>query len=1028
MKQIIISFSLLFLTTLMAHAQKNEWQDPNLNEVNRSPMHTHYFAYENELKAQAGVREMSENFITLNGYWKFNWVKNSDERPTDFYTIKYNDKGWDNMPVPGVWEMNGYGDPVYRNVGYAWLNQYKSNPPIVPTENNHVGSYRKEIEIPATWSGKEIFVHFGSVTSNIYLWVNGVYVGYSEDSKLETEFNLTKYVKPGKNLIAFQVFRWCDGTYLEDQDFWRMSGISRDCYLYARNKQYIKDIRITPDLDNEFQNGTLTVDLDMQGSGNVEVKLTDKQNNTIEKKEIAVKAGKNQITLNVKSPLLWSAEMPNLYQLSATLKSNNKVVEVLPFKVGFRKITLTNGQVLVNGQPVLFKGVNRHEMDPNTGYVVSKERMIQDIQIMKQHNINAVRTCHYPNDNLWYELCSEYGLYVISESNVESHGMGYGKETLAKNPLFAKAHLERNQRHLQRNYNSPAIIFWSLGNEAGFGHNFEACYTWMKKEDQTRPVQYERAEGNFTDIICPMYRNYDDCKKYCESKPTKPLIQCEYAHAMGNSMGGFKEYWDLIRQYPNYQGGFIWDFVDQSVRAKSKNGIWFYAYGGDFNRYDTSDNNFLDNGLISPDRKPNPHMDEVNYYHQSIWVSPIDVNQGTIEIYNENFFKTLENYSLQWQLLCEGNVMQQGNIENLTVKPLEKVKVTLPYAKQDFNNQKEWFLNVRFMLKNAEPLIPAGHVIAKQQLPISSYTFPTLTLENKTTLSSPEVKTNDHNYLIITGDNFVIEIEKYTGYISRYCVNKLELLTEEGKLTPNFWRAPTDNDMGAGLQNRYAVWKSPKIKLKKIDHHIENGLVIVNTDYDIEKIPCKFEIVYTIDNKGNIKVTQSMKGMSSADVPDMFRFGMKLQMPKEMSKILYYGRGPVENYVDRKSSTFIGQYGQNVDEQFYPYIRPQETGTKSDVRWWQQTDKGGRGVEFISDAPFSISALPYTIEMLDDGDEKNQRHSEFLEKVDYITVCIDKEQMGLGCITSWGDLPLPQYRLKAMDREFSFCIQPLKKW
>lgn len=602
-------FTVLALT---AGAQTfQEWRNPEINAVNRAPMHTNYFAFENADAAKKADKKQSTNYMTLNGTWKFNWVKDADSRPTDFWKTGFNDKGWDDLQVPAVWELNGYGDPIYVNVGYAWRNQFQNNPPEVPTENNHVGSYRREIVVPASWKGKDIIAHFGSVTSNMYLWVNGRYVGYSEDSKLEAEFDLTPYLKPGqKNLIAFQVFRWCDGTYLEDQDFFRYSGVGRDCYLYARNKKRIQDIRVTPDLDAAYQNGSLAVNLDLKGSGKVDLELVDAQG-----KQVATATANKSglVTMNVENPKKWSAETPYLYTLRASMQGSN---EVIPVKVGFRKIELKGDQILVNGKAVLFKGADRHEMDPDGGYVVSPERMLQDIQIMKQFNLNAVRTCHYPDDNLWYDLCDQYGIYVVAEANIESHGMGYGDKTLAKNPSYKKAHLERNQRNVQRGFNHPSIIFWSLGNEAGDGPNFEQCYKWIKAEDPSRACQYEQArQKEHTDIFCPMYYDYNGMEKYGQrTDATKPLIQCEYAHAMGNSQGGFKEYWDLIRKYPNLQGGFIWDFVDQSCRWKGKDGVMIYAYGGDFNRFDASDNNFCDNGLISPDRVPNPHMYEVGHF------------------------------------------------------------------------------------------------------------------------------------------------------------------------------------------------------------------------------------------------------------------------------------------------------------------------------------------------------------------------------------------------------------------------------
>ena len=620
----------LYACSFTASAQTfKEWQDPQVNEINRAPMHSTFFAYEDLESASVSVKEKSANYMTLNGTWKFFWVANADERPTDFYRIGYNDKGWDDMQVPAVWELNGYGDPIYVNVGYAWRNQYKNNPPYVPVEKNHVGSYRKEIIVPADWKGKDIIAHFGSVTSNMYLWINGKFVGYSEDSKLEAEFDVTKYLKPGEeNLIAFQVFRWCDGTYLEDQDFFRYSGVGRDCYLYARNKNRIDDIRITPDLDSNYKDGKLDVELKLKGNNKVKLELLDACGNVVAEKEVKG-SGNVNTNLQLENPVKWTAETPYLYTLRASVSKGSVITEVVPVNVGFRKIEIKNAQILVNGQPVLFKGANRHEMDPDGGYVVSRERMLQDIQIMKKFNINAVRTCHYPDDAYWYELCDKYGIYMVAEANIESHGMGYGENTLAKNKKYAKAHMERNIRNVQRNFNHPSIIFWSLGNEAGYGPNFEAAYDWIKAEDPSRAVQYEQAgKTGKTDIFCPMYYRYKGCEEYSkDANSEKPLIQCEYAHAMGNSEGGFKEYWDLVRKYPKYQGGFIWDFVDQSCRWTGENGKMIYAYGGDFNRFDASDNNFCDNGLISPDRVPNPHMYEVGYFYQNIWTTPADLSK-----------------------------------------------------------------------------------------------------------------------------------------------------------------------------------------------------------------------------------------------------------------------------------------------------------------------------------------------------------------------------------------------------------------
>ena len=1023
MKKHILTSLLTMMTLSMGAQSFQEWKDPKVNAVNRAPMHTNYFAYESDNAAQKGIKENSANFMTLNGTWKFNWVKDADSRPTDFWKIGFNDKGWNNIPVPGVWELHGYGDPIYVNIGYAWRNQFKNNPPYVPNEENHVGSYRREITVPASWKGKDIIAHFGSVTSNMYLWVNGKYVGYSEDSKLEAEFNLTPYLKPGqKNLIAFQVFRWCDGTYLEDQDFFRYSGVGRDCYLYARDKKRIEDIRVTPDLDANYQNGSLNVNLNLKGSGKVNLILKDASG-----KEVATtQATKGTATLEVENPHKWTAETPYLYTLYASLEGSN---EVIPVKVGFRKVELKNAQVLVNGQPILFKGANRHELDPDGGYVISKERMIQDIQVMKQFNLNAIRTCHYPDNNLWYELCDQYGIYVVAEANIESHGMGYGEKTLAKRDDYTLAHLERNQRNVQRSFNHPSVLIWSLGNEAGYGPNFEKAYDWIKQEDPSRLVQYEQAgKTGKTDIYCPMYLGYDRCEEYSKDEQyQKPLIQCEYAHAMGNSEGGFKEYWDIIRKYPKYQGGFIWDFVDQSVRWTGKNGKMIYAYGGDFNRFDASDVNFCDNGLISPDRVPNPHMYEVGYFYQNIWTSPVDIKNGEISIFNEYFFRDLSAYYLEWQVLKGGEIMRSGRVEDLNVGPQQTIKIKLPIGKTC--QCSEWLLNVAYKLKNTEGLLPAGHTIAKQQLVLNPYKAPSMELKNQAKSNwevvEPTLKENDERYLIVDGENFRIEFDKQNGYLSKYQVNGLDMMKEGSYLKPNFWRAPTDNDFGAYLQRRYAVWKNPTIKLVSLQQRIADQQAIIEAAYELPEVSAKLSLTYVINNEGTMKVTQKMTADKSAKVANMFRFGMQMQMPRSFDQVEYYGRGPVENYIDRKGNADLGIYRQSVAEQFYSYIRPQENGTKSDLRWWKTLNVSGHGIQVVAAEPFSASALHYTIESLDEGTHKQQGHSPEVEEANLTNFCFDLIQAGLGCEDSWGRIARPEYQVPYGDYEFTFILKPM---
>lgn len=1026
---------LLCLACSLAYAQTfTEWQDPAVNAVNRAPMHAHYFAYESLAAAEAGVPEASSNYMTLHGLWKFDWVADADSRPVDFWKTDYNDKGWGTMPVPGIWELNGYGDPMYVNVSYPWSNQFENDPPHVPSKNNHVGSYRREIDVPASWAGREILAHFGSVTSNIYLWVNGKFVGYSEDSKLECEFDLTKYLVPGKkNLIAFQVFRWCDGSYLEDQDFFRFCGVARDSYLYSRPRKHIADVRVTPDLDEAYKDGSLFVEIEMSAKADVRLDVTDPSGKVVGSKDLRASAmidGWHYSHFDVPDPLKWTAETPNLYTVRVSLLEKGAVTEVIPVKTGFRKVEIRDAQVLVNGQPVLFKGADRHELDPDGGYVVSRERMEQDIRIMKQFNINAVRTSHYPNDSYWYDLCDKYGIYMVAEADVESHGMGYGPGTLAKNPIYHDSHLERNRRNVQRNRNHPAVIFWSLGNEGGSGPNFDDAYDLVKSMDRTRPVQYERSlfENGKTDIYCPMYMDYRDVVRYCEDPAqTRPLIQCEYAHAMGNSEGGFKEYWDLIRKYPKYQGGFIWDFVDQSIRWPGKDGRMIYAYGGDFNRFDVSDQNFCDNGLISPDRVPNPHMYEVGYFYQNIWTTLLDPS-GEIEVYNENFFRDLSAYSLEWELLCDGVTVRRGSLADLSAAPQGRTRVRL--ALGDISTAGEWLLNVRYVLKEAEGLLPAGFAVAKQQLALRDRPAGELRFANVETnnvpLALPAVDNTDRQYVIVSGDCFTVLFNRRSGAMVRYAANGVEMLAEGESLTPNFWRAPTDNDFGAGLQRRYSVWNNPQMRLSSIDATMDGGLAVVKAEYEIAAVSGRLTMTYRINNSGAVEVSESFKADPEAKVSNMFRFGVQMPMPKSFERIVYYGRGPIENYSDRKDSMPLGIYDQTVTEQFYPYIRPQENGTKSDIRWWRIVDASGRGLEVTAEEPFSASALHYRIATLDDGPVKGQRHSGDLDEDPVTNLLIDKVQQGLACVNSWGAVPQPEYMIPYGDYDFRFVLTPVK--
>ncbi len=1027
----MLTLAIATTTTLFAQSF-NEWKDPNINEINRAKMHATYTTYNTEAAAKSSDKAFSD-VKSLNGTWKFNFAPNVDSRPTDFFEVNYNDKMWGTMAVPGLWEVNGFGDPQYTNVGYAWRNTFKNDPPNVPADDNYVGSYRREFNLDPSWSGKDIFLNVGSATSNLYVWINGEFVGYSEDSKLAAEFDITKYLKAGKNIIALQIFRWCDGTYLEDQDFWRFSGIARGVSMYAREQDRIDDINIVPDLDKSYNNGSVNVALDFNAAatGSVALALYDKAGKVVVKSNVLAKAGETvTTTMKVSSPKKWSAEAPNLYTLIATHKgADGEVIESIPQKVGFRKIELKGANILVNGEPVLFKGADRHELDPLTAYHVSPERMLQDILIMKNNNINAVRTCHYPNDPIWYGLCDQYGIYVVDEANIESHGMGYGAKTLAKNELYHKSHQERITRMMERDFNHPSIIFWSLGNEAGFGKNFQDAYHAAKKKDPSRAVQYEQAKhAEETDIFCPMYCNYERMEKYAtDDKYQKPLIQCEYAHAMGNSQGGFKEYWDLIRKYPKLQGGFIWDFVDQSLRERSEDGTIVYTYGGDYGKNLSSDNNFQNNGLISPDRKSNPHMDEVKFYYQNIWTTASDIKNGKIQVYNENFFINLSNYRMKWTLMADGKAVNSGIIENLRVGAQQKAILDLGYDLSDIQTSyKELLLNVEYSVKSATMGVEAGTVLSRNQLVVTPYEAFDLTLcasEHKATY-----KDNNVEVINVFGNGVKVDFVKSSGLIDLYTIDGVDLLEKGFVIRPSFWRAPTDNDFGAKLQHRYAAWKNTGSKLVKLTPSQKGDNVEVVAEYSLVNLDATLTMTYVINGDGAIEVSEDLKVNPNAkNKPNMFRYGMALTMPAMFDIIEYYGRGPIESYADRKSSAFVGLYKEQVEDQYYSYIRPQETGNKTDLRYFRVVDLDGRGLEFKSNGLFSGSALDRLTDDMDDGIQKDQRHGGEVKARQLTNVHIDKLQMGLGCVNSWGTLPLAPYLVPYQDYNFKFIMRPTNK-
>lgn len=1033
------------------------WHDLSINEINRFPMHTDFFVYKSKDKALQGDMTKSRNFLSLHGDWKFNWVENADQRPTDCFAVDYDDSKWKTMPVPGIWELNGYGDPEYVNVGFAWRGHFDKQAPEVPTKDNHVGTYRKTVNIPAEWSGKQVIAHFGSVTSCIFLYVNGRFVGYSEDSKVAAEFDITDYVKAGENQITFQVMRWCDGSWTEDQDFWRLSGVARDSYLFAREKnRSIEDIVVTPDLDASYTDGAICVETKVgKEVGLVNYTLYDADGIEVAKQQVKVQPGQTFVSaeIRVTNPKKWTAETPYLYKLlteafatSIDKKSKKPIKIDDPYcyavtKVGFRKVEIKDSQLLVNGQPVYIKGVNRHELDPDGGYVVSRERMIQDIKRMKEFNINAVRTCHYPNDPVWYDLCDEYGIYMTAEANIESHGYLYHKDPLTNHELFAKPILERNQHNIDIYRNHPAIIVWSLGNETSYSKNFKAAYDWIKTVDPSRPVQYEACHGgDATDIFCPMYFSQWSSEKYSkDEKNKKPLIQCEYSHAMGNSCGGFRDYWNLVRKYPKFQGGYIWDFIDQALHKKQADGTQIYAYGGDYNSYDPSDNNFNCNGLLQPDRQPSPQIYEVGYHYQNIWSS---LNESTLTVFNENFFRTLDYVDLYWQVLADGEVVLDGSVKDINIKAQTKDSYQLPVAQKIAelkDAQKEVFLNVSYRNKTADGLLPAGYEVAHQQFLVNTKDSQSACSDENANSKGKKAKLNvvnkkESDALIVSGDNINLEFSKSNGFITSYAVAGKAILGDNGSIRPIFWRAVTDNDMGAGLQRDLKAWNKPEMNLTGFNGKKQkDGSVTVVAEYNLPGVHDNLTLTYDIKPCGTVIVTQILEQENDSIAQQMLRFGMVMQLPSSMDQSKFYGRGPIENYNDRNDAQNVGIYVQNVDEQYFPYIRPQETGTKTDIRWWKQSGRSGEGLVVSAlngQVLGAMSAIPYAVADMDEGMEKEQRHQSDVKKSPFVNLYIDGEMAGVGGVDSWSKngQALPQYRVMLKGKKsFSFVIKPENK-
>lgn len=1059
--------SFLFITSyLNAQVIGNELEDPTITGVNNLKPHAWFIPFPDS-KSIEGKKSMQSPFCkVLNGNWKFFWSKNPAERPMDFYKEDYDISSWKEIPVPSDWQMQGYDYPIYVNIKYPFhadpplsaientvagfrriadsletnppanYNPSKPDPPYIPKFFNPVGSYKHTFTVPTGWKDKRIVLHFGGVNSAAYYWLNGVKLGYSEDAKTPVEFDVTDKLREGDNNLSVEVYRWCDGSYLEDQDFFRLSGIERDVYLYATPKVHIYDYFAKADLVNNYTDGVLSVTVDLKNSfpglksGDYTVTL-----NLFDKNNAAVASGKQKAQINMKdsahlvfksdvpNPLKWTAETPNLYRLVlAVSDKTGKETEAISSKIGFRKVEILKGQLCINGRPIYIKGVNRHEHDEITGHVISEESMRKDIELLLQNNLNSVRTCHYPDAPLWYELCDEYGIYLIDEANVESHGMGYDKDkTLANKPEWLNAHMDRTIRMVERDKNHPSIIIWSLGNEAGNGSNFFATYDWVKNRDNSRPVQYEQAEmGRNTDIFCPMYMPASQMEQYAKTHTDRPLIQCEYAHAMGNSVGDFQDYWNIIEKYPMLQGGLIWDWVDQGIAQKDSTGKKYWAYGGDFGPANVpSDNNFCNNGLISPDRRAHPTLYEVKKVYQNIKFRVLDITAGKFEIKNGFIFTDLNKFSLEYTVEENGKPVLKKELPAMNVAPGQSAVIALDLSTLAVKPNCEYFIIFRAHQRDAEPMIPAGHILAYEQ-----FLLPYQTILPEAVNIFPDLQYTDKPAIVISGQSFAVAFDSL-GWIASYKSNGRELL--KAPLRPNFWRAPIDNDYGNNMPSRLKVWKdvNQKFKLTSLKvKQLAGNLIEVYCLYDIPNIKGTWSSTYIIQGDGRIEVSNKFSTIDRS-LPEIPRIGMHCRLGAEFSNMEYFGRGPWENYQDRNTSALVSLYSQKVSEQVFLYVRPQENNYHTDVRWFSLTDPSGFGLKITGNPVISTSAHNYGIEDIDDGAAKDQRHITDMVPREFIEWNIDFKQMGVGGDNSWGAKPLEKYMMYPGEYAYEFTISPV---
>lgn len=1030
-----------FFFRIDAKAQKNDWENPAVFQINRLPARATFMYYPEKNAAIQDNYELSPYYLTLNGQWKFNWVPKPADRPVDFYKTDYNHSNWKEIAVPGNWELNGYGTPIYTNIIYP----FPKNPPFIPHHDNPVGSYIKEFELPENWHDRKVFLHFQSGLSAMYVWVNGKKAGYHQGNKNQAEFDITPFVRKGKNKIAIEGYRWSDGSYLEDQDFWRLSGFDRGIYLYSTDQVRVADFFAKPQLDKNYKHADLTVEIKVENFSKqtrktiIEVEVLDATAKTIAKSSSKVQLtqnGKTPITIKqkVKNPALWSAETPYLYTLLIRLADEkNQTIEYISHRIGFRSVEIKDGVLLVNGKYVLLKGVNLHEHHPVNGHVVDRETMIKDLKLMKQFNINAVRTSHYPQQELWYKLCDEYGIYLVNEANIESHGMGYGKDNMAFDPAWDAAHLERTYSLVERDKNHPSVIIWSLGNEASNGDVFKKTYNWIKERDQSRPVQYEQAaEGNETDIVSPMYATIERIAAYAQ-KPDiyRPLIQCEYSHAMGNSSGNLKEYWETIRAHRALQGGFIWDWVDQGLLTKDENGNSYFAYGGDFNaKHYHHDDNFCMNGVIWPDRRPNPQLYEVKKVYQDIQIKASDLSKGIITLTNEFCFNNLNQFQFTWELIKNGKKVAEGNFTtDLTPLSSKEIKLNIPAV--EIQAGEEYFLNIYAFTTMGTDLVPQGHNVAYEQLAYSNNQYFT-PIKLEISGGKPQLTKKNNILEIKTGDMIAIfntdlnPNESHKTGLQQYAKNGKQVLKEN--LQPNFWRAPIDNDFGAQIQRKLSVWRAAGYNriLKNVEIKEKNKSVSVIFNYRLPDVAADYIQSYTVNADGSIlsDITYTTENKDLTEIP---RFGSVIILPVSFDNYRYYGRGPVENYVDRKDAAMLGIYESKVKDQYVPYLRPQENGNKTDVRWLTLTDENGFGLKVEALQPMGVTALHNASEDFDPGMTKKHMHVNDIYPGNHVVLSLDLFQRGLGGTNSWGQLPLEQYRYANKSYAFSYLLSIIQQ-